>query len=492
MVRRNGLTVNRHILTGYSAIASNLTSRLVGCLPAATIEMEALCRLAGIKISREIPTAAVEVLRRPRLLINPDFADKYCQRDEHLFLLVMHELWHIILAHTRLYPRVTPAHNVAFDAIINAGLARAHYAKPEYRGFFEALNPADKFPSMLLRPPVGWPQNPEYPTGGPSGTRQIIERLYPPPGSKQVSMPFYEEILQLLRQYAEENGYVWIEGDPFLLGDHDNPDAEASVFDDPVLNETMRKLAKELPGNMLSKRPGKGGSEDDKEMQVDTSAEQARRAFSHILKRCLGPRRGGHKRRAKTPIVGISGTSVLPNARDRLAPARRKLGVPGTIWQVPATVRVRLPEEPSKAHVYLDVSGSMNEVLPHLLGMLVPYVRSGQAEVFQFSTIVSALPLEKLEKGRLNTSGGTNINCVINHLMAAKPNVRRALILTDGMTGTPSLQNLERVRERNARLHVVLPAENAHEDDLRQIATTMITLPPLWSAGADYRPNWKP
>ncbi|KAB2858888.1 MAG: hypothetical protein F9K46_11355, partial [Anaerolineae bacterium] len=216
----------RKIRLGGLDEGNRLAARLVGCVPAATVEMETLCRMAGIKVSQQIPTAAVECIRRPRLLINPDFAAKYCQRDEHLFLLVMHELWHIILAHTRLYPRVTPAHNVAFDAIINAGLARQYYDKPEYRGFFEALNPSDKFPSVLLRPPVGWPNKPEYPEVGPPGTRQILERLYPLGNSKQTSMPFYEEILQLLRQYAEQNGWVWVDGEPFLLGDHSDSNAE--------------------------------------------------------------------------------------------------------------------------------------------------------------------------------------------------------------------------------------------------------------------------
>ena len=37
-------------------------------------------------------------------------------RDEHLFLLVMHELHHVLLGHTRLFPRASRAHNIAFDA----------------------------------------------------------------------------------------------------------------------------------------------------------------------------------------------------------------------------------------------------------------------------------------------------------------------------------------------------------------------------------------
>ena len=66
----------------------------------------------------------------------------------------MHELWHVLLGHTTLYARPTAAHNIAFDAIINAGLARQH-PEAAYRGFFESLNPVDSFPGLLLRPPAG-------------------------------------------------------------------------------------------------------------------------------------------------------------------------------------------------------------------------------------------------------------------------------------------------------------------------------------------------
>ena len=165
--------------------SERLAERLVSCLPAASFELETLCRLAGIAASRDVETAAVTCEGRSRLLINPDFVAAHCRRDEHLFLLVMHEMWHIILAHTRLWPRPTRNHNIAFDAVINAGLARQH-PEPEYRGFFEALNPADAFPGLLLRPPEGWPFAPRYrraglPRGASSSCGGSTRRRRPPP-----------------------------------------------------------------------------------------------------------------------------------------------------------------------------------------------------------------------------------------------------------------------------------------------------------------------
>jgi hypothetical protein len=458
---------------------ARLKSRLVGCVPAATLELEAFCKLAGVRVSREIPSAAVECLRRPRLLVNPDFAAKYCQRDEHLFLLVMHELWHIILAHTRLYPRVTPAHNVAFDAIINAGLARAYYDKPEFRGFFEALNPPDKFPSLLLSPPAGWPTAPVYPPDDPEGTRYIVERLYPPPGAPRDTMPFYSEILRLLIEYIEANGGIWIEGDPILIGDHDDAEDEGHVLDDPMLSEALQRVAGSMRDQLGAQGRGVGGKIADKASALVPPRENARRTFSVVLRRCLGTQRGNETRREKSPVTSVTGNSVLPNPRDRLAPARRLLGMPETIWAQPGTVRARVPEVPRKAHVYLDVSGSMVNVLPHLLGLILPYVAHEQADVFQFSTQVEALNLAQLQLGRLRTTSGTNINCVLKHLFAQKPIVQRVLILTDGATGKPMRLFVDQARDQNTQIYVVLPSESAHQEDLRAIATSMTILPPL-------------
>ncbi|MEW6282093.1 MAG: hypothetical protein AB1758_26040, partial [Candidatus Eremiobacterota bacterium] len=214
-------------------ISRRLADRLVNCLNAASYEMEALCRLAGVWASRDVPTAAVECTVHPRLLLNPDFVEARCQSDEHLFLLTMHELWHVLLAHTRLYSRITPAENIAFDAIINAGLCR-EFPGPEYRGFFEGLNPADSFPGLLLRPPVGWPEKPCY----PQRWEGIMRRLYPPPGQNP-PLPMYGEILLL------EACGTW--GEYFLLGDHSGNGAEENAVHDPLFGELIRRIVAAWP-----------------------------------------------------------------------------------------------------------------------------------------------------------------------------------------------------------------------------------------------------
>ena len=416
---RPRLTIKR------SGDSSELIARLIACLPAATFEMETLCRLAGIKASRDIPSAAVECTFRPRLLLNPDFVAKYCERDEHLFLLVMHELWHVILAHTRLYQRSTLAHNIAFDAIINAGLARQFNA-PEYRGFLEAINPADEFPGCLLRPPEGWPSNPQYLDVGPPGTRAIVERLYPANNRGRWSAPLYEEILDLLREFIKDKiakGEIVVE--PVLIGDHRSPENDRLARDNPFFRDVLRRVTSSwtLPNFATGKR-GVGGELQDLQNGFGETSEDARRAFARVLTRCLGPRYGRQLRRSRTPIPGISGLNVMPNVRDRLASARQLLGVQGVLWSQPGVVKARVQETPSRVYVYLDVSGSMNSLLPHLLTLLLPYVAQGQAVVFQFSTRVEPLPFARLKGGQLRTTQGTDINCALVHALDAKPQLK--------------------------------------------------------------------
>ncbi len=471
--------IRRSALMGRKDEASRMMSRLLGSMPAATFEMETFAKLAGIVTNRDIPTAAVECTHRPRLLINPDFVAQYCRRDEHLFLLVMHELWHVILAHTSLYPRVTMAQNIAFDAIINAGLMR-QFKKPAYRGFFERLNPPDKFPHLLLRPPVGWPDNPKYPDVGPSGTVRVLRQLYPPPGLRRPTMPFYQEILDLIKQDMRERGLL-VDGEPILLGDHDPQNQGGKAYENPYLREAMGRIVKKWPSKpgQYGRPPGMGGDLDDWQLDPYFTAEAPRRAFAHVLRQCLGPNMGQYRRKERLPIPGIAGKSVLPNAKDRLMSARKTLGLPPTLWARQGTIKARVPERRVKAHVYVDVSGSMSDILPYLLNLLTPYVASGKAEVFQFSTEVEHMPIQKLRKGIVRSTGGTQINAVMRHLLQDAVSARRALILTDGYTGKPHRDYVGQLQERNTAIHVVLPAESPYEDDLKGIARSVTVLPPL-------------
>src|SRR3546814_20421854 len=71
-------------------------------------------------------------------------------------MLVMHELHHVLLGHTTLFPRVTRIQNFVFDAVIN-GIVCRMFPEKDHTAFFTDYYDAGEFPQCLLRPPPGWP-----------------------------------------------------------------------------------------------------------------------------------------------------------------------------------------------------------------------------------------------------------------------------------------------------------------------------------------------
>ncbi len=447
--------------------------RLLHCLPSASIEMETLIRLTGIETTRKIPTAAVECVAFPKMLINPDFVKNHCKTNEHLFLLIMHELWHVMLAHTRLYPRPTQAHNIAFDAIINAQLSR-QFSAPEFRGFFERLNKADEFPSCLLRPPLGYPTHPEYPQVGPEGTSAIMYRLYPPIGA-EVKPPLYEEILQLLRQHEQEKGQQNQSGErePFLLGDHDSMNEE-SIVDNPAMGELIKKVAESSPKDGTV--AGSGTQLQHLNSAIEKVTPQQRRVFLNVLRTCLNPRNGQLNRSSKYKVPGINGISVILNPRDRLNSAREIMGVQGMLYNQPGQIRARTNDRPAVGFIYLDVSASMREYLPPLIGLTLPFIARGYAKAYQFSTVVEPVTYNNLKQGIYQSTLGTRIDPVLEHLLEAKPSIKKAILITDGHTGHARNQLIEQIKQRRIKLYVILTGENASKNNLENVAHQFITL----------------
>ena len=160
--------------------AAAIRDRIFNVLPAASYQMEKLFGLLDIDFSDAIPTACVECSMTPRLLLNKEFIEEYCSTDGDLFLLILHELHHVILGHTRLFPRGNKIDNIVFDAVINSMLARSVGQSVGVK-LFTSTNSFDSFPARLLRPPPGWP-GPFYDAIAhlPEKEKRAIHLLYGP------------------------------------------------------------------------------------------------------------------------------------------------------------------------------------------------------------------------------------------------------------------------------------------------------------------------
>ena len=177
------------------------------------LALDAFLRVAAVEWNTSVSTACVECADRPRMLLNPLFVERMCDTRERLALLVLHELSHISLGHTRLYSRATAAHNIAFDVVINAtiltGLERAAIDAAPYAALLESLYEPHESPWFLLRPPPGWPKRPNWEASRSCATplRDIHRRLYSDiPEATAADDVTYGEILALLGGFTDQWG----------------------------------------------------------------------------------------------------------------------------------------------------------------------------------------------------------------------------------------------------------------------------------------------
>lgn len=479
---------------------THLKARILKLVPAGTFAMERFLSFVDISVDEYCPTACVETGPQPRLHVNATFVDEHCECDEHLFVLIMHELRHVMLGHTGLYSRTTVEQNIAFDAIINATLCQ-EMPEPVYTRFFKALNSTKSVAERLLRPPDRWEKHRGKIVG--KITSKDIPKLY---GVKRMSR---REKSILHRLYFENPGDVCAdeivellhdqdsmpEEGPVLLGDHESPqddgqpieadarlqfgDGDRAAVADPVFGDIVRDMLEHTHAH--GKLAGAGLKVAD---YLLPKAPDARREFLAALRILLQKAGVLNQPRANNPTwkrrtTDTTFATVLPEWRDRHASAREAVfGQPPVLFQSTCQIvrpRMRYHDQ---AHVYLDISGSMGHELPWLTTALDPLERRGACRLFVFSTVVDTIRHGRLLTSEVQNTWGTSINCVLEHVLSFKEAdmPRRVVVLTDGYTGTPETKLAQDIQDKRIGLYVGLIG---HSSDywLRDLARLVEELP---------------
>ena len=86
--------------------------------------IRAVLRILRVEFTSEVPTLAVTMEDRPRLLVNLGFVAEHCRSDEEVKAVVCHEFLHVLLRHTEPGRPLTPARHLALDAVVNAIIHR--------------------------------------------------------------------------------------------------------------------------------------------------------------------------------------------------------------------------------------------------------------------------------------------------------------------------------------------------------------------------------
>jgi hypothetical protein len=451
--------------------------------PSGSYAVSGLLRLLDIVETDSVPTAAVECRLQPRMLVNPAFVDAHAQSPEKLLMLVMHELHHVLLGHTTLFPRITAAQNFVFDAVINGILCRM-FPAPEYTAFFTDYYRADRFPECLLRPPTGWPNRIKGLKGTWNALRsksaqstrdsldaldqtlrarvlEVHEALYSETGAS------YHEVYELLPKLLVVLGPQALTAVP-LLGGHDTQSGPAGEpgetlqSQSPLLFDIVRELVEQWPQPPDPIR-GRSLSEVLTQQSVDPRPVPSNRVLlQRLIRKVAGVQGPGLFSRQQdamvetmTPLPGFSRRSLVLQALGHTP-----LLHPGV---VPWRRRVRSGE---LVHVYLDVSGSMNSVLGALYGAVLDCQALVHPQVHLFSSKVVDVTLADLRAGRRHSTGGTDIGCVAAHMQSL--GVRRAVMITDGWVGKPHGEHRQTLSR--CRLAVAFLGDNANPSDLEAFA----------------------
>ncbi len=440
-----------------------LADRILDSLPSGDYAIGALLRLVDVVESDSVETAAVECVASPRLLINPAFVEKHCPTSDTLLMLVMHELYHVLLGHTRQFPRVTPVENLVFDAVINSMLCRM-FPEPSFTSFFTRLYKANRFPECLLRPPPGWKpsEDPIYirlPAAlakpGQRAAASVYRALYSEVGAS------YEELYEILARKVSEQLAAAV----MLLGDHVGPSDGDGPAGSSMLFEVLEQLVDGWPE---SPEPVRGRSLGElletTRVRIGRSPRSNRQRLRTLIHQ-VGGSSGKSWSTTRWEIDERSVQGPIP-VFDRRNLVMRAMGQPPLLYANPLSRRrQRQVRDGERVHIYVDVSGSIGELKGALYGAVLDCHELVEPQVHLFSTEVANVSLAELRRGTCHTTGGTSIACVADHMMQSA--VNHAVLVTDGYVGISS-QSQRRILA-DARLGVALAGQQTTGQSLKDV-----------------------
>ena len=444
-----------------SASRPTLAHRILDSFPSGSYALGALLRLVDIVETDQVETAAVECRAQPRLLINPSFVARWAASSEKLLMLVMHELHHVLLGHTRLLPRATLVDNLVFDAVINAMLCRM-FPEPQYTAMFTDFYRDDAFPECLLRPPQGFELGrtarvpPALATPGLAAVAEVYRALYSEKGAT------YGELYDVFRQLISDEQAATV----LLIGDHAAESGSAAgglTARYPVLFDAVRRIVEHWP---QPPDPIRGRSLADL-LKLKT-VKPVREPTNHQRLRELLRRVGGlgchtgQRLEWRDDTVPIQ---VPHPTFDRRSVVLRSLGVSPMLYGSQLLSR-RQALASHRVHVYLDVSGSIGQYKAAMYAAVLDCREFVEPRIHLFSTVVADISLTDTRSGHCPTTDGTDIACVAEHIRSNR--VRRAVLLTDGYVGRPS--GIAAKTLSSVRLGIALTPGSTNRSDLEGFA----------------------
>lgn len=431
-------------------------------------------------------TAAVVNTTPYTLIFGRKFVEENLETMADCVYLLSHELVHLVLDHfaedilnvftSKKLGKM--AMHIVVDCQVNATCYHS-LLEPRYFEFIKRFYKKDAMPECFFRHD-GEPPTPEL--------QLLHKKLYSVDGITNEElvdglMPWFEQEQDKLNDHIKK-----------LLGNH------RDLLNDKVNDDNLKDLTKacsKVISNYLEdnkeNQPEEGQPESDTESEGPGQDEQQDKDLSEgkaagggttlreqQIKACLVKQEyvnniKNQLKRSETlsPSSRIFEAirsylpkkplrSVLPNFYDRRTVATY------SITKRPPIFSSRKEDQAVVVvPCYLDVSGSQNHVLPHTLPVVSRLKDKIGYLVYCFSTEVSPTKIPELKAGKFKSTGGTDFNPVMEHILKNK--FKHAVILTDG-EATLSTDLQRRIKNSGIKITVGWTVERPQKVPLSNIA----------------------
>jgi len=445
------------------------------------VALSAFVRVANVVVDRSIPTACITLEGVPEIHVNPDFVMQYAVTPEHQFILVYHEIMHMILRHG--IKIRNKQDNIIADALINSMICM-QYPQTRYTRFFTNLYDDKKFPENLLRPYSKFPK---------FTYRQKYRRLY-----SYFGIP-WDDLTSLFEEIEEEKEEKGEEiGETLLLGDHENSDQRNGHGDEvvePIAERMENVIKKALEEEMqreeqkIQRKYYRKANPDYDEMREEISKMKAQGFASQVFLKSIKilKKRLERKREIEKALIEQSKQSLsskietalkgmfpriplmtpIPNLRDRTAIIANELGIYKPFYRNPL-----LPKDYGVCSIYLDVSGSMGNYVKLVYKVATDCQEYLDEKIHLFSNVIESISKEELLKGVMKSTGGTDFDIIIRHM--EKTHTKKAVIFTDGCASLSDQSRL--LIKKNAMNIITVLTPDGNDNVVKSFSSRVITI----------------
>jgi len=371
------------------------------------------------------PTAAIN--REGVLVYNREFVAKSVASREDLFSLIFHELLHIVFQ-SFIYD-CGPMENLAADAIINAVISQLYSAESGGGKLFIKLYSKEGVEG-LLRPRSGL-QNSRF--------ERLYQALYT--SWRRESLTTGEMIQTLKILLHDEKVSILLLGGHFLKGEA----KQGTRAPEPLDRETAARIAEDIKKDIAGGREA-GYYPTISELLMEALESKLSIRRSLLLGYATDRKIDRFKEEFRERHSIVSPIPLCPSKKDLvlLASGLLPLYFHNTLNR---------PKWKKKGiAIYLDVSGSVNDALPEILGIL-RRLQNDITSIYEFSNEVVEVSMKELARGKVRTTFGTSFDSVARSILEKE--YQKAVVITDGYSSiNDELQ--KQMKERGVRILTIL------------------------------------